>query len=115
SEQERVALEQNRILSEQTLKLTSQEGKLNEVNRKLLEYDQRFSELLAEMARMREGCNANSNSGSRTSGSWRREDKNQQFYSSHNVTNPVIGSTVFVAANMVMTYHEYLKILIFMG
>ncbi|XP_053649894.1 uncharacterized protein pall isoform X2 [Cherax quadricarinatus] len=101
SEQERVALEQNRILSEQTLKLTSQEGKLNEVNRKLLEYDQRFSELLAEMARMREGCNANSNSGSRTSGSWRREDKNQQFYSSHNVTNPVIGSTVFVAANMV--------------
>ncbi|XP_045614663.2 F-box only protein 28 [Procambarus clarkii] len=101
SEQERVALEQNRILSEQTVKFTSQEGKLNEVNRKLLEYDQRFSELVAEMARMREGCIGDPNSSSVTGASWGREGKNHQFYGSHNLPSPAIGSTVFVAANMV--------------
>ncbi|KAG7163235.1 F-box only protein 28-like [Homarus americanus] len=112
SEQERVALEQNRILSEQTVKLTSQEGKLTEVNRKLLEQEQRFSEVLADMARMKEDSNGGSSSSSsssssnsnnnnnKTDGNWPREEKNQQFYGSPNIAAPTIGSTVFVAANM---------------
>lgn len=103
SEQERVALEQSRILSQQTVKLNNQEGKLNEVSRKLIEYDQHFSELQAEMARLKEECNRSSgiSSGSkRASGNWQREDKNQQFYASHGLTAPAIGSTLFVPANM---------------
>ncbi|CAL4111686.1 unnamed protein product, partial [Meganyctiphanes norvegica] len=50
SEQERVVLEQSRIISEQSTKLTSQENKMNEINRKFLEYDQRFGDLMAELA-----------------------------------------------------------------
>ncbi|XP_076062021.1 uncharacterized protein LOC143037527 isoform X2 [Oratosquilla oratoria] len=54
SEQEGIILEQNRILAEQSSKLSDQESKVNEVNRKLLEYDQRFSDLVAELSRTRE-------------------------------------------------------------
>lgn len=76
-----------------------------QVSRKLIKYDQHFSELQAEMARLKEECNRGSgitsSSSKRASGSWQREDKNQQFYASHGLTAPAIGSTLFVPANMV--------------
>lgn len=97
SEQERVALEQNRILSEQTTKLISQEAKQNELNRKLLEYEQRFTELFAEIARLKEESGSGASSGL----NWQANNKNNKFYVSHTVTStPALGSLFITGSVM---------------
>lgn len=65
---------------------------LLQLNRKLLEYDQRFSELQAEISRIREGCSETSASSS---------SKSSQFFAAPSQTTPAVGSALFVAANMV--------------
>lgn len=57
-EQEKKVSEQNNILTEQASRITEQDGKISEISRKMLECDRHISNLLSELNRYREHCDA---------------------------------------------------------